>query len=380
MPIVGFICFFAAMEINHYFRPINPDDLPQDAHGQSWFTKSQLYIDIMPGLDEAQIAVIGFDDRAADNVRKELYRLSQIYQLEIVDLGNIITTIDPEDTEFAISHVMSYLQERKVIPIFISADNRWDYAIYRGFEDQDLMVTMGMISPNIDLGKHSPLSKMVVHKPNFLFNLSLLAYQTYMTDPLALEAFQHMYFDAFRLGWVNTHMEEVEPVLRSCDMLSLDMRSVRMSDAPGITDGSPNGLFGDEVCRLARYGGMGQSLKVFMLNGINISNDINNQTAKLAAQIIWYVVDGFMARHRENPEENPDDFFKFVIGLKDNAHSINFYKSKRTERWWMEVPTHVNRHAHHGPHMVPCSYQDYQQACKDEIPERWWNMYQKFLV
>lgn len=167
MPIVGFICFFAAMEINHYFRPINPDDLPQDAHGQSWFTKSQLYIDIMPGLDEAQIAVIGFDDRAADNVRKELYRLSQIYQLEIVDLGNIITTIDPEDTEFAISHVMSYLQERKVIPIFISADNRWDYAIYRGFEDQDLMVTMGMISPNIDLGKHSPLSKMVVHKPNF---------------------------------------------------------------------------------------------------------------------------------------------------------------------------------------------------------------------
>lgn len=367
------------MEISHYFRPVHPNDFPQNTHGQSWFNKTHINIDGMPALDDIKLAIIGFDDGVADLIRQELYKYSQIYQIEIADLGNMITAIDPEDTEFATSHVTSYLVENKIVPIFISKDNRWDYAIYRGFEEHDMMITAGYISPEIDLSNHSPLSRMVIHKPNYLFNLSTIGYQTYMTDPLALEAFQHMYFDAYRLGWVNTHMEEIEPVLRSCDFLSMDMRSIRNSDAPGILDGSPNGFFGDEICRLSRYAGMGQRLKAFILNGFEMNHDIKSQTAKLASQIIWYIVDGYMAKHKENPDENPEDFYKYVIGLKENAHEINFYKSKRTERWWMEVPTHVSKHAHHGPHMVPCSYQDYMQACKDELPERWWNMYQKFL-
>jgi formiminoglutamase len=27
--------------------------------------------------------------------------------------------------------------------------------------------------------------------------------------------------------------------------------------------------------------------------------------------------------------------------------------------------------------MVPCGYSDYLQACKDEMPDRWWQTYQK---
>jgi formiminoglutamase len=29
--------------------------------------------------------------------------------------------------------------------------------------------------------------------------------------------------------------------------------------------------------------------------------------------------------------------------------------------------------------LVPCSYKDYQDACKEELPEKWWQVYQKFL-
>jgi hypothetical protein len=26
---------------------------------------------------------------------------------------------------------------------------------------------------------------------------------------------------------------------------------------------------------------------------------------------------------------------------------------------------------------VPCSYDEYQEACKDEMPDRWWQTFQK---
>jgi hypothetical protein len=44
----------------------------------------------------------------------------------------------------------------------------------------------------------------------------------------------------------------------------------------------------------------------------------------------------------------------------------------------MDVPYPVNhqikfeRH-----HMVPCSYSDYETACSDELPDNWWQTYQK---
>ena len=28
-------------------------------------------------------------------------------------------------------------------------------------------------------------------------------------------------------------------------------------------------------------------------------------------------------------------------------------------------------------HMVPCSYSDYETACNDELPDKWWQTYKK---
>jgi len=30
-------------------------------------------------------------------------------------------------------------------------------------------------------------------------------------------------------------------------------------------------------------------------------------------------------------------------------------------------------------YLVPCSYQDYQTACTNDIPDRWWMVYQKLM-
>ena len=53
-----------------------------------------------------------------------------------------------------------------------------------------------------------------------------------------------------------------------------------------------------------------------------------------------------------------------------DPEKLVFYKSKFTERWWMEVPMASNS-VYTRNSIVPCSYSDYQTATKGEIPDRY---------
>jgi hypothetical protein len=90
----------------------------------------------------------------------------------------------------------------------------------------------------------------------------------------------------------------------------------------------------------------------------------------LCAQLIWYFVDGYLNRYPESPSENKEDFTKFITTSRDNAYQIVFYKSKRTDRWWMEIPINEKEFLG-GAHIMPCSYNDYLAATREELPERW---------
>jgi hypothetical protein len=39
----------------------------------------------------------------------------------------------------------------------------------------------------------------------------------------------------------------------------------------------------------------------------------------------------------------------------------------------MEAPQGGSPRINRRPQIVPCTYDDYQQACKEELPERWLN-------
>jgi formiminoglutamase len=46
----------------------------------------------------------------------------------------------------------------------------------------------------------------------------------------------------------------------------------------------------------------------------------------------------------------------------------------------MEIDCSPGVKAKFGHHyLVPCDYSDYTTACADEIPDRWWLMYQKLM-
>src|SRR5690606_8984271 len=84
--------------------------------------------------------------------------------------------------------------------------------------------------PDDDISSNGWINKIVLHKPNYLFNFSLLAYQSYLVNPKEIKLLEELYFDTFRLGDFYTNERMVEPLLRNADILSFDINAIRSSD------------------------------------------------------------------------------------------------------------------------------------------------------
>ncbi len=132
---------------------------------------------------------------------------------------------------------------------------------------------------------------------------------------------------------------------------------------------SPNGFYGEEICLLARYAGISDNLKVFGLFDVNPELDIRNQTAGLAAQILWFFLEGFSQKQYETPvlsNSNSGRFIKYHVRVTDLDDDLIFVKSNLTDRWWMELPAGNDRTVY-----IACSHEDYLKANRNEVPERW---------
>lgn len=350
-----------------------------------------------PSLENIHLAIIGVEeDRKALNnegcglapnyVRENLYKLFQgNYPTKIVDLGNIKKGNTIEDSYFAISDVISQLLKKNIIPIIIGGGQDITYSNYLAYKTLEQTINIVAIDSCFDIGdgeqelnSQSYLSKIILHKPNILFNYSNIGYQTYFVEQNSIDLMDKLFFDSHRLGQVRSKIEDVEPIVRNADVVSFDISAVRQSDAPGNGNASPNGFYGEEACQIARYAGLSDKLSSIGFYEINPAFDTNKQTAHLVAQMIWYFIDGFYNRKQDYPIVDKSEYTKYRVSIKDHEHEIIFYKSNKSDRWWMDVPYPVNhqlkfeRH-----HMVPCSYSDYETACRDEMPDKWWQTYQK---
>ncbi len=356
-----------------------------------------------PDPDKADIAIIGVKEErnsfgnegcslAPDYVRKYLYSLYQgPYNTKVADLGNVRAGNTVADTYFAVKTILATLLEKNITPLLIGGSQDITYANYQAYEALGQIINIVSVDSRFDIGLDKDeklnhlnyLSKTLTHKPNYLFNYANLGYQTYFVDQDAIELMDKLYFDVYRLGQVRQNMEEVEPIVRNADLLSFDISSVRQSDAPGCGQASPNGFYGEEACQIIRYAGLSDKLTSIGFYETNPAFDKGEQTAHLVAQMIWYFMDGFYHRKNDYPDKQLKDssaFIKYVVSIKEFQNEINFYKSKKSNRWWMEVPCPPNlQRKYKRQFLVPCSYKDYQEACQNEIPEKWWQVYQKFV-
>lgn len=388
-------------DISHFFQPINSHDLLNVSHlkekqfGQLFSIYSAQ--ENFPSLENIDLAIIGVcEDRnseknigcglAPNSVREYLYNLyGGSYSLRVADLGNIIAGHSSDDTYFALQTVVDNLIRNNIVPIIIGGSQDLSYAQFLGYKNLEQTINIVSIDSVFDLGNPeenisntSYLGKIILYQPNFLFNYSNIGYQTYLVDQNSVEMMTKLYFDAYRLGEVRDKIEESEPIIRQADMLTFDIKAIKHSDAPANPYASPNGFYAEEACQMMRYAGMNDKLSSLGIYEINPEFDEHGKTSHLAAQMIWCFMDGFYQRKNDFPSKNNVNYVQFHVVMQNEKQEINFYKSKKSDRWWMEIPYPPHKDSKFERHtLMPCNYKDYELALSGEIPDRWWKTYQK---
>jgi formiminoglutamase len=380
------------MDLNRYFDPVSLekpefeylDNREAFSHHISVHTPDQPIRE----LDSHQVAIIGVpEDRngfikgskdAPDAVRDKLYQLARINRgLKVYDLGNIKTGGSVNDTYYAIRDVLLELKERRIIALILGGSQDLSRGVFLALEKQKGLHQVLTIDSMLDfsgnaetLHSRNYLNQLLLEESGERFSFTNLGHQACFTTDTQLDQLEKSYLESIRLGVARNNLHQTEPLIRDSVYISVDLGAVRHSDAPGASIPSPNGFFGDELCQITRYAGLSEQVDFLGLFEFNPSRDVNGQTAHITAQATWYFLDGLSHRIRENPVDTPEHIKKFIVNLNAAGHDITFHKSTLSERWWMEIPVENPATGHN--FFVSCSYEDYQHACNQEIPDRWW--------
>ena len=344
--------------------------------------------DFFPDLDSNQIAIIGVEEErnAIDNegckagpdaIRHALYPLFNHWpDLKIVDLGNVKSGLRVEDTYYALSEVFLTLLKYHIVPVFLGGSQDLTYPIYQVYENTGKLVNITAIDPRFDLGEdgeslnaESYMSHVILHQPNYLFNYTNIGYQTYYIDNEHINLMKQLLFDIYRLGTIKNRAELAEPLVRNADIVTIDAAAFCAADMPGVKRSSPNGFSSEDGCKMTRYAGMNTKLTSIGFFNFNPKYDINHQSANNLAEMVWYFFEGFSLRQNDFPtSENRDEFTRYIVHL-ENYDDIIFLCHKITGKWWLDI----------SDHFIPCSKSDYDMAMRNELPDRWWQFYQKLM-
>jgi len=360
-----------------FLEPINTASFNDDKeyNNEQYGNHISAYEDELPELSAADIVIAGVNEHrgeginvtghAAEAIRREFYQLQYWHaDIKIADIGNIKTGATIADSYSAIKTVLIELVNMNKTVVLLGGSHDATLAQYFACKQLGQHAEATVIDARIDLMGSSSLPsenflmEMLTTEPNFIKHYNHIGFQSYFVHPHMLETMDKLRFDCYRVGMAKENMEEMEPVIRNTNMLSFDISAIKNSDSPASD--TPNGFTGEEACMLTRFAGLSPVLNTFGIYGYRRENDIKNLTAKQIAQMIWYFIDGKSRNKQEAFFEDKHNFNEYHTAFSEM--DTVFLQSKKTGRWWMQLPNKK---------LIACSYNDYMQASSNEIPERW---------
>ncbi len=332
-----------------------------------------IFRDQIPDLKKVKVALIGVGEKEANAVREHLYRMAFPFPKEsVADLGNL-----RKSEASLLIPVVYELLAGKVVPVILAGKDEFARAQFLAYQDTKALINMAVVDERFCFGgKEEVYTPLLSPVHPLLFNFGLVGFQAHQTPPDAASFLTNNHFDAVRLGKSRAAIEETEPVLRDADLLAFHLGALKQSEAPGVAAASPSGFFTEEACQLCRYAGMSDKLTSFGIYGYRPDLDRDAQTAQVAAQMVWYFLEGVFNRKNDYPASKTG-LTEYIVAFRQLHYQITFWKSAKTGRWWMQVPV-ATKKKHERHRLVPCSYQDYQMACREELPERLMQALQRF--
>ena len=366
----------------------------------------------MPDMPSRSLVILGVpEDRgteanagcaqAPDRIRHYLYTLAPLAPLEentspspsgegrggagLYDFGNIIPGQDVEDTYYALSETLAEFLRHDNTVLLLGGSQDLTFPAYKAYERISRIINISTIDPRFDIDPFEEITSrtymrhIVMQTPNYLFFHANLGCQNYFVGTSQLQLMDDLKFDACRLGELQHDMTRAEALLRNADLVSVDIAAVRQSDAPGVGAPSPHGFYGEQLCQMLSFAGMSDKVSCLGLFEVNPDYDRGDQTVHMAAQAAWHFIEGYFNRLGDSPRLAPEKCLRYKVLLDDQGLELLFFKSKISERWWVEVPCDnpelyelYSRHL-----LLPCTYADYQQAMQGEIPALWWRYYRR---
>jgi formiminoglutamase len=329
-----------------------------------------------PDVRAADILFVGCADQrgsgpfkkcdSPDAVRRQLYRMYHWHDhVKLADLGNLKPGASLEDTYAALKTICKEVAGISKPLVIIGGSHDLTLAQYYSFAERNSLIEAVCVDGLLDLDMNSPspadhfLMEILTGEPNYVRHYNHIGFQSYYVHPHMLETLDKLRFDCFRVGKVRENLEEMEPVIRHAELFSFDISAIANSYAPANRF-SPNGFTGEEACALMRFAGMSATTSSVGIFGFECDLDTNNMTAKQVAQMLWYYIEGKSRGTREAAIQEKEAFNEYHTAFAEVA--TTFLQSKRTGRWWMQLPD---------SNFIACSYNDYILASSNEVPERW---------
>lgn len=367
------------LDITDFLEPINLAELS----GGQEFKDGQIgkivlaYEHSLPDLSATDIVIVGCGEErgnsfvtqtttAPDSIREQLYCLYYWHaNVQLADIGNIKSGASLSDTYAALKTVIRELTDSGKTVLILGGGHDLTLAQYYSYVDSKKIIEAACIDAliNIDINSmfHSQsfLMEMLTGEPNFMSHYNHIGFQSYFVHPRMLETMDKLRFDCYRVGNAKENIEEMEPVIRNSSMVSFDIAAIAHSYAPANTT-SPNGFNGEEACALMRFAGLSSITNSIGIYGYDPAKDYESVTAKQISQMVWYVLDGKSRGKKEACIDDRDAFNEFHVSFAEV--NTTFLQSKKTGRWWMQLPDKK---------FIACSHKDYLLAGSNEIPERW---------
>ncbi len=347
--------------------------------------------DNFPDINLADIVIIGVPEErkainnegtasAPDAVRQVFYKLFQgQWHLKIQDLGNLRPTETPQETYHNLSMLLSLLPlNLSVIILGGSQDITCSLTNYYDINNKayNLNVIDSLIDSSLTdsfIDNESYLTEILRKEDSCLQNLTLFGIQSYYNHPQKYKNIEQLYVDYYNLSDLKRDINEAEPELREAHIVSLDVRSLKYANMPAQIQGMPNGFNGIEICKMARMSGLAPKNKIFGLFEYNPLLDQHLTGASMAAQILWYYLEGKNNKKKEYPEIPKSELLKFYV--ENEVLNLVFYKNPISGRWWVSIPQIEREDV-----LISCSETDYNNAVKSVITKRIFGIINKMVI
>jgi formiminoglutamase len=368
------------MNLALFFDPLPETLAPTSPMPAALAAYATRFTETFPDWRTADLAIIGLDEwrgsatgppaadyHGANEVRQRFYQLQKgTGVLRLVDLGNLRPGLSLEDTYQRLREIVGALLEVNTVPLLLGGSHDLDYGQFLAYESLDRPVSFAVVDSRPDMAapsslvpaEDSHLRRLLVHEPNFVFSFAHLGHQQYLTPPEVLVALEKLHFETMSVGEIRTDKRMAEPLVRQADFMSVDLSALRWQDAPGYYPANPFGLSNEDATQLCWYAGH---------NGYRADHDPHGLAAATLATMLWYFIEGFYHRRPETGF-GTFRFLTYTVVLPGTPDKLVFYKSRRADKWWMEVESLGDSEV---KRVVPCTYEDYMHASQGDLPQRW---------